>query len=673
MSLPKLIFIAALLPLAAFTQTVSQTSIQSADINRSVSPCVDFYEYANGAWRAQNPIPASMDRWSRRWQAGENNKEQLRTILEEVSQKTGWPAGSIEQLIGDHYASCMSETRINELGIKPLEPMLSRIDAIRSFADVQRVIGELHAMGVFVPFGLFGQPDNHNPGEVIAYVSAGGLGLPDRDYYLKPEPRFREAREHYVHHVGRMFMLAGSGAAQAKAAADTVFAVEKGLAQASLDNVALRDPQATDHKTSFDSLKKMTPAFDWDAYFSGAHLPKADLNVDQPKFMAELQRQFAKTPPAHWKVYLKWHLLDAAAPWLSQPFVDESFDFNDRYLKGLQEKKPRWKRCVENTDELLGEALGPKYVERYFPPEAKARAQEMVQNLLAAMKDTINGLAWMSPATKQKALEKLATFNPKIGYPDKWKDYSKVRITRVSFWDNYIEGARFNVEDNLSQIGKPVDRGRWDMTPPTSNAYYNPLLNEIVFPAGILQPPAFDRNAADAVNYGAIGVVIGHEISHGFDDQGAQYDARGRLENWWTAGDLKNFQARGECVAEQFENYYIEPNIHHNGKLVLGEAIGDLAGAKIAFLAFQKARQKNPAPDLDGFNPMQQFFIAWGQFRGDATRPETQRLMVQGDPHPVAKYRVIGPVSNLPQFQEAFQCRDDDPMVRPPAKRCEVW
>jgi putative endopeptidase len=673
MYLLRLILIASLLPLAAFTQTASQTGIQSADINRNVSPCVDFFEYANGAWRAENPIPASMDRWSRRWQTGENNKEQLKTILEEVSQKTGWPAGRVEQLIGDHYAACMSETRINELGIKPLEPMLSRIDAIRSFADVQRAIRELHAIGVFVPFGLFGQSDNHNPGEVIAYVSASGLGLPDRDYYLKPEPRFREARQRYLEHMSRMFMLAGSAAKQSNAAADTVFAVEKRLAQASLDNVALRDPQATDHKTSFDGLRKMAPAFDWDAYFTAAHLAKADLNVDQPKFMAELQHQFAKTPPARWRVYLKWHLLAAAAPWLSQPFVDESFAFNDKYLKGLQEKKPRWKRCVENTDELLGEALGRKYVERYFPPAAKARAQEMVQNLLAAMKDTINGLAWMSPATKQKALEKLATFNPKIGYPDKWKDYSKVRITRVSFWDNYIEGARFNVEDNLSQIGKPVDRGRWDMTPPTSNAYYNPLLNEIVFPAGILQPPAFDRNAADAVNYGAIGVVIGHEISHGFDDQGAQYDARGRLENWWTAGDLKNFQARGECVAEQFENYYIEPNIHHNGKLVLGEAIGDLAGAKIAFLAFQKARQKNPAPDLDGFNPMQQFFIAWGQFRGDATRPETQRLMVQGDPHPVAKYRVIGPVSNLPQFQEAFQCRDDDPMVRPPAKRCEVW
>jgi putative endopeptidase len=452
-----------------------------------------------------------------------------------------------------------------------------------------------------------------------------------------------------------------------------VFTLETQLAQAALDNVALRDPQATDHKTNFDGLKKMTPAFNWDAYFTDAQLPRVDLNVEQPKFMAELDRQFAKTPLGDWKVYLKWHLLAEAAPWLSQPFVDEAFAFNGKYLQGLSENKPRWKRCVENTDALLGEALGKKYVERYFPPAAKARTEEMVQNLLAAMKDTINQLSWMSLATKQKAMEKLATFNPKIGYPDKWKDYSKVKITRASFWDNFVEGSRFGVDDDRSQIGKPVDRGRWGMTPPTSNAYYNPLLNEIVFPAGILQPPAFDMNAADAVNYGAIGVVIGHEISHGFDDQGSKYDAQGRLNNWWTADDLKNFQARGQCVVDQFEAYYIEPNIHHNGKLVLGEAIGDLAGAKIAYRAFQKAQQKHPAATIDGFAPNQQFFIAWGQFRGDATRPETQRLMVQGDPHPVAKYRVIGPLSNLPEFQKTFQCKDDAPMVRPPAKRCEVW
>jgi len=326
------------------------------------------------------------------------------------------------------------------------------------------------------------------------------------------------------------------------------------------------------------------------------------------------------------------------------------------------------------ADDLLGEALGRKYVEKYFPPEARARMQELVKNLLLAMGDTIRGLTWMGDETKAKALEKLSTFNPKIGYPDKWKDYGRVRIQRDAFWENVVAGRKFSVDDDRAQIGKPVDRGRWGMTPPTSNAYYNPLLNEIVFPAGILQPPAFSMEATDAVNYGAIGVVIGHEISHGFDDQGAQYDAQGRLKNWWTDADLKKFQERGQCVVDQFEGYFIEPGIHHNGKLVLGESIGDLAGARIAFRAFQRSRDgKPPAPTLDGFTPEQQFFIGWGQFRGDAIRLETQRLMVQGDPHPIGKYRVIGSLSNMPEFAQTFSCPAGSGMVRPPEKRCEVW
>jgi endothelin-converting enzyme/putative endopeptidase len=402
------------------------------------------------------------------------------------------------------------------------------------------------------------------------------------------------------------------------------------------------------------------------------------LNVQEPKFLEEFDRQLDKDPLISWKTYLKWHLLRSAAMSLSQPFVDESFDFDQRYLAGAKELKPRWKRCVESTDRLLGEALGKKYVEKYFPPAAKARMQEMVANLRLAMKETIEGLAWMSPETKTKALEKLSTFNPKIGYPDKWLDYSHVPIRRDSFWADVVAGRKFNVDDDRSTIGKPTDRGRWGMTPPTSDAYYNPLLNEIVFPAGILQPPAFSMDNVDAVNYGAIGVVIGHEISHGFDDQGAQYDSLGRLNNWWTADDLKQFQQRGQCIVDQFESYFIEPGIHHNGKLVEGESIGDSAGAKLAFLAFKisqrsKTPGKPPAPVLDGFTPEQQFFIAWGQFRGDQIRPETQRLMVQGDPHPIAKYRVIGPISNMPVFQEAFKCKPDAPMVRPAEKRCEVW
>jgi endothelin-converting enzyme/putative endopeptidase len=420
-------------------------------------------------------------------------------------------------------------------------------------------------------------------------------------------------------------------------------------------------------------LQKLTPSFDWTAYGTAVGVMPARLNVTQPAFLGEVERQLKTTPVADWKLYLTWQLLNAAAPSLSQPLVDASFAFFGKYLSGTEENKPRWKRCVEATDGLLGEALGKKYTDKYFPPAAKARMQLLVKNVLAAMHDTIEKLDWMSAATKQRALEKLSTFNPKIGYPDKWKDYSSITIHRDRFWESSLAAQRWNFADDLSTIGKPLDRGRWALTPPTSDAYYNPSLNEIVFPAGILQPPAFSIDAVDAVNYGAIGVVIGHEISHGFDDQGAQFDAQGRLDNWWSKADLEKFQARGRCVVDQYEHYFVEPNLHHNGKLVLGESIGDLGGANLAYRAFQKAQQQSPAPTLDGLTPDQQFFIAWGQFRGDATRPETQRLMIQGDPHPVAKYRVIGSLANMPAFQSAFSCKADAAMVRTADQRCTIW
>jgi endothelin-converting enzyme/putative endopeptidase len=648
-----------------------QHGVEIADLDRGANPCADFFQFSNGTWRKGNPIPASMDRWSRRWQAGENNKERLKDILEQVSQRSDWPQGSIEQLVGDDYASCMDEARADAQGLKPAAAMLAEIDAIQGPADLQRVIRRQQDIAILAPFALGAQPDQHEPTRTIADLGAAGLGLPDRDYYLKPEPRFVEAREKYLAHVQRVFELAGI--AEARQGAETVFAFEKRLAEASLDNVALRDPTNLDHPTSFAALQTLTPHFDWAALYDEAKLPRGDLNVEEPKFLAQFEKELAGTPLPAWRTYLKWRLLASASPWLSRPFVEEAFSFDQKYLGGVQELKPRWKRCAESTDSRLGEALGRKYVERWFPPAAKERVQDLVRNELAAMKEIIEGLTWMGPQTKKRALEKLATFNPKIGYPDKWKDYSGVKIRRdVPVWANFVEGQKFVVDDFRATIGRPTDRGRWGMTPPTSNAYYNPLLNEIVFPAGILQPPAFDLAATDAVNYGAIGVVIGHEISHGFDDQGAQFDAQGRLLNWWTEDDLKAFQRRGQCVADQFEGYFIEPGIHHNGKLVLGESIGDLAGARIAFAAFQKAAKQHPEPVRDGFTPEQQFFIAWGQFRGDEIRPETQRLMVQGDPHPIAKYRVVGPLSNLPSFQQAFSCKESDPMVRG-ASRCEVW
>ncbi len=660
-------------PPGPIAPTAPAKSIELGDLDRAAEPCTDFFAFANGTWRAQNPIPASMDRWSRRWQAGEANKARLTEILGGLAQRTDWPARSVDQQLGDFYASCMDEGAADAAGLAPLAPLLAELEAMKTPGDVQRVLRHLHAMGVAVPFAIISSVDQHEPARVLAEVAAGGLGLPDRDYYFKKEPRFVEARTTYAAHVAKLFALRGGTPAQARAAAATVLAFETRLAKATLDNVALRDPRNLDHIVPFATLAKQAPHLDWAAYFDEAGLPRADLNIDQPAFLAAVDKELATTAVGAWRTYLTWQVLHATAPWLSKPFADEDFAFNQRYLQGVAEMKPRATRCAELIDGLLGDALGQKYVARYFPPAAKARATELVTNELAAMKRIITGLTWMTEATKAKALAKLGTFMVKVGYPDRWKDYGAVEIRRDALLANIEAGRRFGVADDRAQIGKPTDRARWGMTAPTSNAYYNPLLNEIVFPAGILQPPAFDVNASDAYNYGAIGVVIGHEISHGFDDQGAQFDATGRLENWWSPEDLKAFTARGQCVVDQFEAYFIEPGIHHNGRLVLGEAIGDLAGARIAYQAFELAHAANPAPAPAGFTAAQEFFIAWGQFRGDETRPETQRSMVQGDPHPVARFRVIGPISNLPAFATAFACPATAPMVRPAAQRCEVW
>ena len=666
---------ALVLSLACATLPASaQHGIDVTDIDRNGVACNNFFDYANGQWRASHAIPEDMDRWSKRWQSGETNKQYVQAILDEVAAKQDWAKGSAEQLSGDFYGACMNQGQVDAQGLKPIRPLLDEVRSLRSRAGLQRAIGHLHDIGIAVPFGVSAQQDLHDPTRVIAQIDAGGLGLPDRDYYLKPEPRFVEARDKYRSHVARMFELAGATPKVAKARSAAVFAFEKRLAEASLDNVALRDPAQLDHKSTFAQLSRLAPDFGWSAYFDAARMPRADLNVTQPKFLREVDKELKSALLSDWRAYLEWQVLNDAADSLSAPISEENFAFNGKYLTGAKEMKPRWKRCAEATDNQLGDALGRKFVERHFPQQAKTKMQEMVANLLLAMNDTIRDLDWMSEATKAKAQEKLATFNPKIGYPDKWKDYSGVEITRDSYWADVVAASRWNVADNRRQAGQPVDRSRWGMTPPTSDAYYNPFLNEIVFPAGILQPPGFDMNATDAVNYGAIGVVIGHEITHGFDDQGAKFDARGALSNWWTPQDNERFQARAHCVAHQFDGYFIEPGIHHNGALVLGESIADLGGAKLAYLAYQKSRAgKGAEPTIDGFTPEQQFFLAWGQWRGDETRPETQRLMIQGDEHPVAKYRVIGPLSNLPAFSAAFQCKPDDAMVRAAAERCEVW
>jgi putative endopeptidase len=652
--------------------TAQQRGVFVEDIDKTVNACTNFFDYANGAWRKANPIPNNMTRWSRRWETGERNKNQLQAILEDLSKTRGqYAKGSIEQQITDFYGACMDTAAINAAGVKPIAPLLAEIDAMKSRAAIQPMIGKLHDLSVNIPFGVGGSPDNHNPSEVIARVYASGLGMPNRDYYVNTDARMVEARQKYLEHIARMFELAGSPKADAEAAARTVFAFESRLATAHFTNVERRNPKLSDNKVTPAALQAMTPSFSWATYFKRNRVALETLNVDQPKFMAALEEELKSAPLSTWKLYLKWHVINDAASHLSDPFVEEQFAFRGRYLGGAKEMKPRATRCVETTDQLLGEPLGQKYVELHFPPAAKARMEDMVRNLLAAMGDTIRGLDWMSDTTKTQALEKLSTFKPKIGYPDHWRDHSSIAVSGSSHFRNLMNATRFHIADDRAQIGKPIDRSRWGMTPPTSNAYYNPLMNEIVFPAGILQPPAFDVNASDAVNYGAIGVVIGHEISHGFDDQGSQYDALGRLRNWWTADDLARFKERSQCVVDQFEGYFIEPGVHHNGKLVLGESIGDLAGAKIAYLGLQKAQAKTPGQTIDGFTPDQQFFIAWGQFRGDEIRQESQRLMVQNGPHPTGKYRVIGPLSNMPEFAKAFGCAPDSEMVR--KTQCVVW
>lgn len=671
----SLAFLLAMVGMAAHAQSALLKSVDTTDLNRTAKSCDNFYDFANGGWRANNPIPSSMDRWSRRWQAGEANKDRLRVILDEVSSAANRAVGTPAQLTGDFYAACTNVKAVDAAGMMPLKPYLAKIDAIRDARSLQHELGELHAINILVPFTFGATQDIHAPTNVIADVGAAGLGLPDRDYYVKPDKRFGDARAAYLVYIAKIFTLAGSPEREAQAAAQTVMRIETALAKASLDNVALRDPHATDHPSNLDGLQKMTPHFDWAGFLRSADIEPGVINIDQPEFMAEFEHQLVATPIADWKTYLRWQLINTEADALSQPFVDAHFAFYQKQLAGVDELKPRPTRCAEQTDLALGEALGQEYVKRYFPPEAKQRAREMVANILSAMHDTIESVDWMTPDTRQRALEKLSTFNVKIGYPDKWKDYSSVKITRAGYFDDLIAARRFLVADDRSTIGKPVDRARWGMTPPTSNAYYNPTMNEIVFPAGILQPPAFSTGYVDAVNYGAIGVVIGHEISHGFDDQGAQFDAQGRLNNWWTPDDLNKFHARTACVVQQFSAFPIDgdPNIHINGNLVLGESIGDLGGLKIAYLAFKKTPQGQSAVTIDGLTPDQQFFIAWGQFRGDETRPETQKLMVQGDPHPVAKYRVIGPLSNFPPFASAFSCKVGDRMARSDTDRCVVW
>ena len=646
-----------------------------ANLNRSVSPCDNFYEFVNGSWMKSHPIPAAWPSWDSFNGLQNQNQQALHEILEEAARDKTAEPGSNWQKIGDFYASCMDEGEVESAGLKPLEPALEQIAGIEDTAGLEKEIARLQHLGVNAVFAFGSEQDLKDSTQVIAGAGQGGLGLPDRQYYVDDDDRSKQLRTEYLAHVTNMFKLMGDSDDKARSEAKAVLDVETVLAKSSKKREDLRDPEANYHPMSLTQLDALTPHLSWKQYFTEVGIPGLkDADVGQIEFFKTLDQSIASVPLDAWKTYLRWHLIHSVATSLPQRFVNENFDFYGQKLTGSKELLPRWQRCVEATDRELGEALGQYYVQRYFPPAAKARALEMVKNIMAALHDDLQTLDWMSPATREQATTKLSMMTLKIGYPDKWRDYSKYEVNRGPYVENVLRGNAFEFSWDLSKIGKPVDKSEWNMTPPTVNAYYYAPLNEIVFPAGILQPPFFDPHADDAVNYGGIGSVIGHEMTHGFDDQGAQFDGNGNLKNWWTPEDLKNFKERGECIAKQFSSYEIEPGLHGNGRLEEGESIADLGGMTIAHAAFMQTPEgKANAPSIDGFTPEQRFFLGWGQIWEENIRPEYARLIAKTNEHPLGRFRSNGPLSNTPAFAKAFGCPADSKMVRPESERCRIW
>jgi endothelin-converting enzyme/putative endopeptidase len=646
-----------------------EPALDVTSMDRSVDPCVDFFAYSCGGWIKNNPIPADQSSWDTYSKMQDENLARLRGILEAASAPD--PGRSaVNQKIGDYYASCMDETAIDGKGAEPLKAELDRIARINSKSELADVAAAMIDDNVLFRFESI--QDFRDANQVIANADQGGLGLPDRDYYTKDDAKSQELRRQYLAHVQKMFGLLGDSPQAAAAAAQTVVRIETGLAKGSMTRVERRNPKALDHKMATTELEKLSPDFPWPVYFAKVGMPAlASLNVSAPNFFKTLSAQLAADSLSDWKTYLRWHLVHANAPFLSAPFVNENFAFYGKTLRGQQELQPRWKRCTRGVDGDLGEALGQAYVEKYFSPEAKQQALKMVKEIDAAMEQEIKGLPWMSDPTKQQALVKLRGMANKIGYPDKWRDYGKLEIVRGDALGNVERARRFEFNRELGKIGKPVDRGEWDMTPPTVNAYYNPQMNDINFPAGVLQPPAFDPDSDAAPNYGDTGGTIGHELTHGFDDEGRQFDAAGNLRDWWTPEDAKEFQKRADCISTQYSGYTIIDDIKINGKLTLGEDVADLGGLLLAYMAWKQDTKNGTIDPIDGLTPEQRFFVGYGQSWCGQTRDETKRLRATVDPHSPEKYRTNGVVSNMPEFQEAFHCKAGSPMVN--QNRCRVW
>jgi endothelin-converting enzyme/putative endopeptidase len=640
-------------------------------LDRQVDPCTDFYAFSCTKWLAANPIPPDQASWSRFHEVAERNRQILRTILEKASLPD--PKRSpVIQKIGDYYASCMDEKTINGKGLAPLKPELDRIARLKDKAELADELGHLQRIGVNAAFRFDSDQDFKDATQVIAEVDQGGLGLPERDYYFRDDQKSRELRQAYLAHVQKMFELLGEAPPQAAADAKSVLQMETALADASLGIVARREPANVYHKMSVEELVKLSPAFAWNRYLQVVDAPPVQtLNVAVPGFFKGMQAIIESQPIENWRTYLRWHLVHSAAPMLPEAFVLENFSFYGKTLTGVKELQPRWKRCVRFTDIDLGEALGRPYVEETFGPDGKQRTLKMVQEIEKALREDISQVPWMTDVTKKQALIKLDKVGNKIGYPDKWRDYSKLAIERGDALGNRFRSSQFEFNRQLAKIGKPVDRAEWEMTPPTVNAYYNPQMNDINFPAGILQPPFFDKRLDDAINFGAIGAVIGHELTHGFDDQGRQFDANGNLRNWWTPEDAREFEKRTQCLVDEYSQFTAVDDIHLNGKLTLGENTADNGGLRLALMALEDELRGQEAKPIDGFSPVQRLFLGWGRTWCENATDEILRMLAQTDAHAVPRYRVNGVLSNMPEFQQAFGCKSGQPMVRQNA--CRVW
>ena len=640
-------------------------------MDRTVDPCTDFYRYSCGAWIKKNPIPPDQSSWDVYGKLAEDNRRFLWGILEEAS-KPSVNRNQVETEIGDYFQACMDEAAVEKAGLAPLKADLAEIAALKSVAELPTLLARQHLSGENVLFGFGSNQDFADSTRVIAFATAGGLGLPDRDYYVKTDAKSVETRRKYLEHVAKMLELSGESPVKSKAEARIVMAIETALAKASLTRVEQRDPYKLFHKLTPEQLQALTPSFHWATYFKTSQVPDTSvLNVTEPAFFKEIQRELKLHSLADWKTYLRWHLLNEKAPYLSSAFVQANFDFNSKYLRGLKEMPARWKRCVQRVDRDLGEALGQVFVQKTFGPDTKQRTQAMTKEVEAAMGNEIRQLPWMGDQTKQKALEKLHTIVNKIGYPDKWRNYSSITISRDDYAGNVERATIFESRRQLNKIGKPVDRTEWGMTPPTVNAYYDAQMDDINFPAGVLQPPLFDQKMDDAPNYGDTGATIGHELTHGFDDEGRHFDATGNLKDWWTKKDAEEFEERASCISNQYSQYTVVDDIKGNGKLTLGEDIADLGGTFIAYLAWKHATEGQNLQPMDGLTPDQRFFVGMAQWACGDERPESKRLNQVTNPHSLLEYRVNGVVSNMPEFGRAFSCKLGQPMVH--EQPCKVW